>query len=101
VHTDVALAASDLANALVLVGRLDEARSLLLEELATRRESFGPRSLPVADTLEALAKVLLALGMHQSAADHLQEALSIREELLGEKDELTARTRTRLEESRR
>jgi hypothetical protein len=59
------------------------------------------RSLLVADSLDALAGVLLAQGERNDAGDRLQEALSIREELLGESDESTARTRARLAESHR
>ena len=100
VHTDIAQAATELATALQAVGRLEDARALYVEALGIRRERVGPRSLPVAEELEALAGVLLALGERATAVAHLEEALSIRETLLGDADEETVRTRARLAEAR-
>jgi len=100
VHTDVAQAATELATALRAVGRREEAQALYLEALGIRRERIGPRSLPVADELEALAGVLVELGEREAAVAHLEEALSIRQTLLGDADVETARTRAQLAEAR-
>ena len=93
VHTDVALAATELATVLFELGRHEEARPLFEEALALRRARLGARAPPVADSLEALARVLLAGGEAGSAAACLREALEIRGSTLGESDEDTVRTR--------
>jgi len=100
VHTDVAAAASDLADALQTQGELEEARALHAEALELRRARLGSSALPVADSLEALGGIQLALGEREAAQAHLDEALAIRSALLGEDAVETRRLRERLAEAR-
>lgn len=97
VHTDVPQAATDLADALLAVGRLDEAQALYAEALTLRRARLGAYALPVADSLEALAGAYLACGNHALAAVHVEDALAIRRAALGEEDAETVRTRALLD----
>ena len=101
VHTDVALAASELAAVLRALGRLDEARALSAEALDLRRARLGPRALPVADSLESLSEVLVARGEAAEALSCVEEALAIRRDALGEDAAETVRTTSLLTELRR
>ncbi len=96
VHTDVAQAASELGRTWMELGRSDEADELFEEALALRRAQFGPRALPVAESLEDLAGLLLRRGEVETAASRVEEALAIRRQALGEDDPETARTRALL-----
>lgn len=83
VHTDVALAANDLACVLRGLGRSSEAEALHLEALSLRR-SDNPDELAVAESLNNLAGVFLDDGRHDRAAEVLREALDIRARILGD-----------------
>ncbi len=93
VHTDVATAANDLAAAERASGHRERARELHSEALRLRRGSNGQTTVAVAESLNNLASVDSDPG---TAAEHLREALSIRERLLGSEDPLTIQSRINL-----
>lgn len=93
VHTDVAMAANDLAAAERANGNRDRARALHEEALRLRRGSNGAATVAVAESLNNLASVDSDLG---TAAGHLREALTIRDQLLGPDDPLTIQSRINL-----
>jgi serine/threonine-protein kinase len=86
VHTDVAVAANDLAAAARALGNRDRARELHLEALALRRAG-GDEAL-VAESLNNLANSERDPARQQ----FLEEALAIRARVLGEDDPLTIQT---------
>ncbi|HEX5051722.1 MAG TPA: serine/threonine-protein kinase [Planctomycetota bacterium] len=91
VHTDVALAANDLAAAERAAGNRERARELHLEALALRRAGGDP--VLVAESLNNLANSEPDLKV---ARAHLEEALRLRREVLGPDDALTIQTSTNL-----
>lgn len=92
VHTDVALAANDLAVALRALGRLDEARALHEEALELRRAAAEEPTLLVAESLNNLAVVLLDQFDAEHARGLVEEALEIRRRILGREHELSLQT---------
>lgn len=84
VHTDVALAANDLAAVERALGNSGRARELHQEALSLRRQSGDPVLL--AESLNNLANSEPDL---QVARRQLEEALRLRGELLGPQDPLT------------
>lgn len=79
---EIAGLANDLAACLRRLGRLEEAERLHGEALELRRAG-GPRTLPVAESLNNLALVHIGRADTGLAVEELREALSIREEILG------------------
>jgi serine/threonine-protein kinase len=94
-HTDVALAANDLAAVLRNLGKLDEAQALHEEALALRRER-APDSVLVAESLNNLAGIALGRGRWEEAAEMLTEALAIRRRILGEAHPLVVQSLSNL-----
>lgn len=90
-HADVAALANDLAACLRNVGRDKEAEALHREALSLRRET-GDGTLPVAESLNNLAAVHMGHGEYELAVAELQEALSIRDSVLGGEHLLTLQT---------
>ncbi len=84
VHTDVAKAANNLAVALRLLGRIDEARTLHEEALALRRAKHGDAHRLVAESVNNLAAIHLDVGDLQRAEECMQQVLEIRRASLGE-----------------
>ena len=78
-------------TAYAALGLYDEARTQLDEALAARVRTYGPTSLPVADTELALADAVASLGDLGAADRHYARALSIRQSLLGRGHPLVAR----------
>jgi tetratricopeptide (TPR) repeat protein len=74
-HPDRTSAQSALGEALRLQGRLDEASVLLKEALVANRTIYGENGRPVADNLDALAKVRLSQHDLSEAEKFAQEAL--------------------------
>jgi serine/threonine-protein kinase len=66
------------------IGLYDRALPLLETALKTRRQAFGPESLPVAASQNNLAALLTARGEYRAAEPHYREALAIRRNLLGD-----------------
>ena len=95
VHTDVAGAANDLASVYRNLGRLDEAQELHEEALAIRRAS-GETTPAVAESLHNLALVLLDRGQPEAARARVEEALEIRDTVLGADHPLSLQTRIAL-----
>ena len=67
-----------LGNVYLHLGRFEDARRLLEETIAQERDMFGEESPAVADSLEDLARVLLALEDMSGAEAALREAAKIR-----------------------
>ncbi len=95
VHTDLALAANDLAAVERALGNVARARDLHREALALRRESGEP--VLVAESLNNLAN---AEADPAVARQMLEEALVLREKVLGSDDPLTIQSRTNLAAAR-
>ena len=93
VHTDVALAANDLAATERALGRRDVACELHREALELRRRHHGSDSVLVAESLNNLANSENDLDV---AAQHMAEALAIRQRVLGDDDRLTIQSRINL-----
>lgn len=91
VHSDVALAANDLAAAERALGNVDRARELHREALALRRRSGEPAQ--VAESLNNLANSEPDLA---AARTCLEEALQLRRSVLGDDDPLTIQSTTNL-----
>lgn len=91
VHTDLALAANDLAAAERAAGNRGRARELHLEALAIRRADGDP--VLIAESLNNLANSEPDPAV---ARAHLTEALRLRTEVLGLDDPLTIQTSTNL-----
>jgi serine/threonine-protein kinase len=94
-HTNVPAAENDLAAVLRNLGQLDEAESLHRDALA-RRRADGPRSLPVAESLNNLAGIALDRGRPAEAVELLTESLEIRRAILGPAHALAAQTLSNL-----
>ncbi|MBL8747661.1 MAG: serine/threonine protein kinase [Planctomycetes bacterium] len=95
VHTDLALAANDLAAVERALGNVVRARDLHREALALRRESGEP--VLVAESLNNLAN---AESDPAVVRQLLEEALALRENVLGPDDPLTIQSRTNLAAAR-
>lgn len=93
VHTDVAMAANDLAAAERNLGHRDRARELHEEALRLRRGPNGNATVAVAESLNNLANCARSPS---EAIDYLREALAIRERLLGADDPLTIQCQVNL-----
>lgn len=93
VHTDVAEAANNLAAAERAVGHRERAHALHTEALALRRSVRGVNPTLIAESLNNLAAVELDPAL---ARGHLQEAVAIRERVLGARDPLTLQTHVNL-----
>ena len=91
VHTDVGTAANNLAVALRLLRRTDEAEELHREALAIRREENGPRSPQFAESLADLAVILMKREEYEVALAMCDEAAAIRASVLGPDHVATAR----------
>jgi serine/threonine-protein kinase len=78
------------------LGDYGQAERLLRASLETRRETFGPEHLEVADSLSHLANVLLDQGEHAAAEPLFREALAMRRRLLGHDDGPVAATLSHL-----
>jgi tetratricopeptide (TPR) repeat protein len=78
--------------------RRDPARAveLLDAALVIRRRELGPRSVPVAHTLNELSNALERLGRHEDAKTALAEAIDIKLERLGEFSSSTAGSLTNM-----
>jgi non-specific serine/threonine protein kinase/serine/threonine-protein kinase len=76
--------------------RYDEAESILLATLESRRRVLGPEALRTVDTMEALADVYDLTGRASQAQPLLVEAVSIREREMGPDDPFTLRSRMML-----
>lgn len=94
-HTNVALAANNLAAALRNIGATEEAERLHMEALEIRREA-GARTPPVAESLNNLAGVHLDRDEPLRAALEFEEALEIRRSILGPEHALTLQTLSNL-----
>ena len=86
---DLAKSLADLGWLLLRKHELDEAEAMLREALQMRRGLLGERSPAVADTMYALAVVLLSGGNREGARPLVKESLSIR---LGQYDAQLAKT---------
>jgi len=95
VHTDVAAAANNLGVALRNLGRLEDAERLHREALDLRRRD-GDRTLAVAESLNNLAGIERDRQQFDSAAEYLEQALGIRQEILGDEHPLTLQTMSNL-----
>jgi non-specific serine/threonine protein kinase/serine/threonine-protein kinase len=73
------------------LGLYDEARTQLDEALAARVRTYGPVSLPVAETELALGDAAASRGDLTAADGHYARAMTIRESLLGRDHPLVAR----------
>ena len=79
------------ANLMTAIGRVymglglpDQARPLLEEGLAVRRDAFPPGHTEIADSLQALGMLNLINGDYATAVELQRESLSMYEEALGE-----------------
>lgn len=93
VHTDVAMAANDLAAAERSLGHRDRARELHEQALRLRRGPGGDETVAVAESLNNLANCARTPA---EALDHLRQALAIRTRLLGSDDPLTLQSQVNL-----
>jgi len=96
VHTDVGTAANNLAVALRVLGRTDEAEELHRDALAIRRRQHGPDSPDVAESLNNLALIVSHRGDYARAIELQREVLDIRTRILGERHFLTAQSHANL-----
>jgi tetratricopeptide (TPR) repeat protein len=86
------------AAVLIDLGKPDQAEALLQKALATRRTQFGPVNLDVAEVLDHLANAALQQGDTHRGRTVLEEALTIRRELLDEDHPLLAKTSAKIAE---
>ncbi|MCC7064179.1 MAG: serine/threonine protein kinase [Planctomycetes bacterium] len=93
VHTDVAMAANDLAAAERSLGHRDRARELHEQALRLRRGQHGDETVAVAESLNNLANCARTPA---EAIDHLRQAQAIRTRLLGIDDPLTLQSQVNL-----
>lgn len=93
VHTDVAMAANDLAAAERSLGHRDRARELHEQALRLRRGPGDDETVAVAESLNNLANCARTPA---EALDHLRLALAIRTRLLGIDDPLTLQSQVNL-----
>jgi len=98
-HTDVASLANDLAACLRNAGQVAEAERLHEEALALRRQA-ADGTLPVAESLNNLAGIHLDREEFEQSARLLQEALEIRDKILGPQHPLTLQTISNLAAAR-
>ncbi|HEX4962130.1 MAG TPA: serine/threonine-protein kinase [Thermoanaerobaculia bacterium] len=80
------------------LGRYDQAQPLFEKALALRRKTFGPKSLPVAESLEHLALLMQERSDLPVAEAYLRQALALKRRLLGPRDLAVARTLNELGE---
>ena len=86
------------AAAEILAGAADEAAYAAVDSLLTRTSHvqagvFGPHSLPVADTFDALASFRANTSQYEAALTARLQCLAIRESLLPGTDPVLAQTR--------
>ena len=93
---DLAGVQAELGELLASRGVLHEAEDLTRESLALRRKAYGDEHASVADSLEALGRVLLQEDRAFMAEAHLRQAVALRKRLLGTDHELTVRAMERL-----
>lgn len=93
VHTDVAMAANDLAAAERSLGHRDRARELHEQALRLRRGPGGDETVAVAESLNNLANCARTPG---EAIEYMRQALAIRARLLGTDDPLTLQSQVNL-----
>jgi serine/threonine protein kinase len=80
------------------LGRYDRAEPLLERGLALRRETFGPSSLEVADSLEHLSRLKQERSALAEAEEMLRQAVAIKRSRLGDRRVETARALNQLGE---
>eukprot|EP00903_Cladosiphon_okamuranus_P010037 g9517.t3 len=83
VAQDLATALANLALTCMRQGEYNEADALLMQALATRKESLGPEHPQVAATLHNRAGVWEAQGKYEEAEGFCVEAMEIFEKTLG------------------
>lgn len=83
-----------LAEVLREQGHLDRSEALLRDNLELRRKLYGPREVPVALTLRALAEVFWERGQILDAREQMEESFHI---LFSHGDAEAGRTMARLE----
>ena len=82
-HPDTSSARYELAGVRRQAGKLDESLALYQQVLAWRRARYGERHARVANVLDAMGAVEDLLGKDADALAHLEQALAIREEVVG------------------
>jgi tetratricopeptide (TPR) repeat protein len=96
-RNNLAAAETNLATVLVDRGSADEARVLLEDAVALRREVFGDHHLMVTGALEDFGQACLSAGDVKSASAAFEEAVSIRSDIQGDEHPQTKRARATLE----
>ncbi len=89
-HPHVALAANNVASALMMMGRYKEALDEMNRALAIRQRANGPEHLETAQALHNIGELLRNLGRYQEALDHHRRSLAVFEREFGSDHQMVA-----------